>query len=169
MFRSLVGPSRSGCASNVSAAGLSFIAGFEGCVLRPYDDGGKPGVGNATIGVGHLIHIGPCTPADARKWSGFTLKDALKLLRQDAAHAVAAVRSIGICLNQAEFDALVSFTFNCGGGALTGGIVRNLRAGNKQSAMVVLREYVHASGVVSPGLVRRRNAEAQLFLHGIYA
>ena len=155
-------------ARNVSARGLAFIASFEGCVLHPYDDGG-PGRGNATIGVGHLIHYGLVTAADMRRYAGFTRGQAMSLLRADAAHAVAAVDQLGLRFSQPEFDALCSFAFNCGGGSLAGGIARNLHASNDQAAMNVLREYVHGpGGVVMAGLVRRRNAEANLFLHGTY-
>lgn len=161
-------PCRPPHATGVSKRGLEFIARFEGCVLRPYDDGGRPGIGNATIGVGHLLHMGPCTAADRRRWRGFTRTKAIGLLRRDAAHAAAAVRALGVPLNQHEFDALTSFAFNCGPGALAGGIARHLHAGDRAGAMDVLREYVHAGGHVYPGLVRRRNAEAHLFLAGTY-
>lgn len=141
---------------NVSEKGLEFIAGWEGCVLHAYDDG----TGVWTIGVGHTGGVRP--------GQKITRAQALTLLRQDAAKAVANVNSLGLHLVQHEFDALVSFAFNCGGGALTGGIARELHAGNKQAAMQVLREYVHAGGQVLPGLVRRRAGEAALFLHGTY-
>lgn len=152
---------------NVSQRGLEFIARFEGCVLHPYNDAASPP--NATIGYGHMIHRGAVTPADVRKFKEFTLGDAMRLLVEDAQAAVHAVASLGVRLNQHEFDALVSFAFNCGGGALMGGIARSLKAGRKQQAMSVLREYVHAGSEVLPGLVRRRTAESALFLHGIYA
>jgi len=153
----------------VSPQGLSFIAGFEGCVLHPYDDGGRPGVGNATIGVGHLIHMGPVRPADVKAYAGFTKAKALTLLSADAGHAEQAVSSLGIHFSQPQFDALVSFAFNCGGGALMGGIAHHLHAGDDQGAMDVLCEYTHAGSTVSPGLVRRRHAEAHLFLTGKYS
>lgn len=153
---------------DVSSNGLSFITHFEGVVLHPYDDGGRPGVGNATIGVGHLIHMGPCTATDQKKYRGFTEADAEKLLRQDAQTAVSGVKSLGIKLAQTEFDALVSFAFNCGNGALDGGIRTSLREGDKAIAMGVLKQYNKAGGQVLGGLVTRREAEANLFLHGVY-
>ena len=79
-----------------------------------------------------------------------------------------AVNGLAVQLAQTEFDALTSFAFNCGGGALSGGIARSLHAGDRAAAMAVLSEYVHAGGVVSAGLVRRRAAESALFLHGSY-
>ena len=155
-------------AHDVSAAGLNFIANFEGCVLHPYDDGGRPGVGNATIGVGHLIHMGPCVPQDFKTYANFTRAQALDLLHTDAEKAVSAVLSIGVPFTQPELDALTSFAFNCGGGALMGGIAHALHAGSPVAAMQVLQEYTHAGSVSLPGLVRRRAAEAHLFLQGVY-
>lgn len=140
----------------VSEKGLEFIARWEGCVLHAYDDG----TGVWTIGIGHTGGVKP--------GQTITRARALALLRQDAGHAVAAVNSLGLHLTQPEFDALVSFAFNCGGGALTGGVSKNLHAGSPQAAMVVLREYDHAAGRVLTGLVRRRAAESALFLHGSY-
>lgn len=154
-------------AKDVSERGLEFIARFEGCVLHAYDDAG-PGHGNATVGIGHLLHLGPCTAADIQKYRTFTYSEAIQLLHQDAQRFVPAVRAIGVPLTQTEFDALTCFAFNLGAGALAGNITHYLHAGNKQAAMQTLQEYTHAGGVVLPGLVRRRVAEAHLFLNGVY-
>lgn len=143
-------------AHTVSERGLEFIARWEGCVLHAYDDG----TGVWTIGIGHTAGVKP--------GQTITRARALELLRQDAAHAVAAVNSLGLKLSQPEFDALVSFAFNCGPGALTGGVSKNLHVHNPQAAMATLREYDHAGGRVLTGLVRRRAAESALFLHGSY-
>ena len=143
-------------ATNVSQKGLDFIARWEGCVLHAYDDG----TGVWTIGIGHTAGVHP--------GETITRAQAMTFLRQDAAKAVMAVDGLGVQLAQTEFDALTSFAFNCGGGALSGGIARNLHAGDKQGAMAVLNEYVNTNGRVNAGLVRRRAAETALFLHGSY-
>lgn len=150
-------------ADNVSRKGLEFIARFEGCVLHPYND-----PYNATIGIGHLIHTGRVTADDIRRWKGFTRADALTLLKKDTRFAVASVNRLGVRLGQAQFDALTSFAFNCGGGALNGGIRTYLRERKPVLAMEILKMYVHANGTVLAGLVRRRNAEADLYLSGHY-
>lgn len=154
-------------ARDVSSKGLQFIAAFEGCVLHPYDDGGRPGVGNATIGVGHLLHIGPVTAADRKKWAGFTRASALGLLRKDAEHCVLAVRKLGHPYTQPQLDALVSFSFNCGVGVLLKFEAIRRQRGDVAACNYLL-EFVHANGWVYPGLVRRRHAEALLYLHGVY-
>lgn len=149
-------------ATNVDEKGLEFIARWEGCVLHPYND-----PWNATIGVGHLLHMGKVTKADEAKWKGFTYPRALALLKQDASKFVHEVNGYGLKLHQNEFDALVSAAFNLG--SIPDHVVKLLHAGDKNGAMNVLQEYCHANGQEVLGLVRRRAAEVHLYLHNTYA
>ena len=48
----------------VSAHGLELIANFEGYEANLYNDA----AGHATIGVGHLLHHGPYTTTDRRRF-----------------------------------------------------------------------------------------------------
>lgn len=145
--------------SGVSEKGLEFIARWEGCVLRPYNDS----VGYATVGVGHLLHYSKVTEADIKKWAGFTYAKAIDLLKEDAARYVAAVNSYHLNLTQPQFDALVSFTFNLGPGCLSQ-VVPSIKVGNWS----VMLAYDHAGGVVVEGLRRRRASEVNLAEHGTY-
>lgn len=166
--------------NTVSKSGLQFIAHFEGFVDKCYDDGGKPGSGNCTIGYGHLVHYGPTTPADHKRWGCITRAHALDLLRVDAHAAVLGVRdAIKIPLTQGQFDALVSFAFNCGVGALKGDVARAVNAKPKRWRLIKIRawrksvqnallEWVHFQGRVNAGLKRRRIAEGNLFATGKY-
>lgn len=154
--------------SDVSQNGLLFIARNEGCVLHPYNDGGGS-KGNATIGVGHLIHMGPFTEQDVERYKDFTQAEADALLHTDAAQVVYAVRALPAHLTQPQFDALVDLGFNCGAGALTGNITAGLRESDIALVTSTILEYVHAGGVVLPGLVARREREVALFLHGTYS
>lgn len=148
----------------LSLDGERFIAGFEGVVLHPYDDGG-PGIGNATIGIGHLIHLGVFTQADVDRYRGFTLADAYALLGQDVASTEASIRdAITRSLNQNEWDALVSLVFNTGPGVLAAGIAADINAGEMVAAANAWQAWCHANGQVLAGLVRRRQAERALFL-----
>jgi lysozyme len=156
-----------GAAHDISPEGLAFISRNEGCVLHPYDDGG-PGRGNATIGVGHKIHDGPFTRADVDKYKGFTEADATKLLHQDVAKVVEAVRGLGVHLTAGEFDALVDVGFNCGTGALEGNIAKGLREGKKGLVTQTILEYDHVGGEVNPGLLARRQRDVKLFETGKY-
>lgn len=115
-----------------SSAGLAFLSGEEGCVLHPYNDSQR----NATIGVGHLIHLGPVTAADNRRYAHFTRSDAIALLRSDVAKVEATIRAhVHVGLNQHQFDALVSLGFNIGtGGLARSTVVRRLNAHDYRGA-----------------------------------
>ena len=63
----------------VSMTTTKFVADFEGFVSCPYADP----AGHATIGYGHLLHYGPPTRADRRKWGCISKARALKLLKSD--------------------------------------------------------------------------------------
>jgi lysozyme len=151
----------------LSRQGADFIARFEGCVLHLYNDPSN----NATIGVGHLVHMGPINGSEPAEFKrGITRQRALELLQQDAANAARAVRqAITPPLKQTEFDALVSFTFNCGEGSLrTSTLRRKLNAGNRSAVQSELMKWIFSGGKKLPGLVRRRRAEGMLFANGTY-
>jgi lysozyme len=151
----------------LSQRGADFVARFEGCILHLYNDP----TNNATIGVGHLVHMGPINgtePAEFRQ--GITRQRALQLLAQDARAAADAVRRlIKVPLNQHQTDALISFTFNCGEGSLqTSTLRKRLNAGEYQAVPHELGRWVFSQGKKLPGLVRRRQAEGVLFSQGKY-
>ena len=149
----------------LSAAGARFIAEFEGFRGRLYNDA----AGHCTIGYGHLVHHGRCNggePAELRR--GIGRDRALALLREDAEKAASAVReSVRVPLTQSQFDALVSFTFNLGGGALREStLLRRLNQADYASVPAQLNRWVKAGGRTLPGLVRRRRDEGALFARG---
>jgi lysozyme len=151
----------------LSQPGAGFIARFEGCVLRMYNDP----TNNATIGVGHLIHMGPINgrePPDFKR--GITRQRALEMLMGDAGKASTGVHQlIKVQLNQHQLDALISFAFNCGTGSLAISTLRQkLNHGNYAAVPSELNKWVFSSGKRLPGLVRRRQAEGALFSHGKY-
>lgn len=148
-----------------SPTGLAFIAKWEGEVLHVYKDV----AGIATIGVGHALRPGDSFP------DGITHEQALALLAGDvqiAEHAVnALVEQVDDRLSQNAFDACVSFTFNCGGGAFERSTIRTfINAGDFQSAARAFLLWDHRkdpkSGalVEDGGLFARRAAERDLFL-----
>jgi lysozyme len=145
----------------LSKAGAEFIAQFEGCVLHPYND-----PWNATIGIGHLIHYGQVTAEDNATWHGFTYARALSLFADDVHPFEAAIRAhIHVPLNQNQFDALVSLTYNTGVGVLDGTVGELINERRFSDATRAWQAWCHGSGgVVLAGLVRRREAEATLFL-----
>ena len=139
-------------------AGLELIKSFEGCRLKAYKP--VPTEKHWTIGWGHY---GP----DVTEGMTITQKQADDLLVKDCAGSVAAVNNPKYCpiteeLNQNQFDALVSFTFNCGSGGLKT-LCANRTAEEIAEKMLL---YNKGGGKVLAGLVRRRKAEQELFLKG---
>jgi lysozyme len=143
----------------VSAAGVKFIAGFEGFRSTAYWDGG----GQVwTIGYGHT--------GDVHSGQHVSKAQALALLRKDAGTAGQAVKDlVDVELDQKQFDALVSFAFNLGGGALAEStLLKLLNQGHYRQAQGQFGLWTHAGGQVLAGLVTRRAAEARLFGGGSY-
>ena len=156
-------------ASGVSQDGLSFIARHEGMRLELYNDPGN----HCTIGVGHLVHTGPCDgrASETPFANGLTEEEALELFRNDVTTYEQTVRElVQVPLTQNQFDALVSLTYNIGpGGFADSHVLENLNAGNYDAIPDSFREHVHAfHGPVLPGLVRRREEEIKLFMDGTY-
>lgn len=70
----------------------------------------------------------------------------------------------GVQLSQNQFDACVSFTYNCGVGAFQKSIAPLIRAGKFDQVPAMMKRYCHCGAKVINGLVRRRAAEALLFM-----
>lgn len=142
---------------HTSANGLAFISREEGLRLEPYNDS----EGHATIGVGHLIHLGNVTAADRAKYRGFNRADATRLLKADVGKVEDTIeRVVKVPLNQNEFDALVSLGFNIGTGGLAGStVVRELNKRHKMRAADAILMWRKPSV-----LLPRRQRERSLFL-----
>ncbi len=145
--------SASASSLSLSQKGLDLIKGFEGLRLNAYQDSG----GVWTIGYGHT---GGVKPGDS-----ISQAQAEQYLRQDTGSAQQAVRNaVKVPLTQNQFDALVSFTYNLGAGALQKStLLKKLNAGDYAGAQAEFGKFVHAGGQVLQGLVRRRGEEAALF------
>ncbi len=147
----------------ISKQGLDLIRRFEGFSPVIY----ICPAGYATIGYGHLI-----TEANKEQFlDGVDQDEALELLRKDATVAERAVlRLITVPLTDSQFDALVSFTFNLGSGALQCSTLR--RKVNRAEHATVPAEFmkwVWAGGRKLQGLVRRRKAEALIYRQILYS
>jgi len=141
---------------NISPAGIAAIKGYEGCVLTAYPDPGSGGT-PWTIGVGHTGDVVP----------GMTIteEEASDLLREDLKWSEAAVEHlVRVPLKQGQFDALVSFCFNLGQGALgQSTLLRKLNAGDYSGCAAEFPRWNKAGDRVLPGLVVRRAAERRMF------
>lgn len=130
---------------------------FEGFKATPYKCLG----GVWTVGYGHT---GPDVTADS---PAITEAEADRLLALDALGAArSVVRLIRIPLTDGQFDALTDFAFNLGGGALQRSRLRAVvnREEHERVTEELLR-WTRAGGVVVRGLLRRRQAEADMY-HG---
>lgn len=139
---------------HITEIGLNLIKRFEGFSPTIY----ICPAGYPTVGYGHLVR-----PEERERFrDGVTEVWAGELLKQDVRTAEAAVlRLISILLKDGQFDALVSFTFNLGAGALQRSALRRVvnRSAHEEVAGQLSR-WVMAGGRRQPGLVRRRNAES---------
>ncbi len=97
---------------------------------------------------------------------GITPEQAEALLRQDVQAAERAVlRLITVPLTDGQFDALVSFTFNLGAGALQRSTLRRkVNRGDHANVPAEFRKWVWAGGRKLEGLVKRREAELLLYI-----
>lgn len=140
----------------ISKAGLDLIKSFEGLRLEPYYCSSQV----LTIGYGST---GPHVKEGMR----ITESQAEELLLKDVARFEDAVnRLITVGLKQEQFDALVSFAFNCGTGVLEDSTLRR-RLNNEEDPNTVAQEELKrwTNGGLA-GLVRRRKAETDLFCSG---
>lgn len=135
-----------------SQRGINLIKQFEGVRLTAY----KCPAGVYTIGYGHTRGV--------KRGMKITEEEASAYLAADLLNSEKAVERYDSVYhwNQNEFDALVSFTFNCGATNLRS-LLRNGRRNRSQIA-ATLPLYRKAGGKVLKGLERRRAAEKALFL-----
>ncbi|WP_434627689.1 lysozyme [Chromobacterium sp. CV08] len=138
-----------------SPKGIALIQQFEGLRLAAYQDV----VGVWTIGYGH-------TGADVRPGLAITQAQAVQLLAADLARFEAGVgRLVTVAVNQNQFDALVSFSYNLGLGSLQQStLLRLLNQGDYAGAAGQFPRWDKAGGQALPGLLKRRQAEQALFL-----
>ena len=142
--------------ASISKAGLSLIKEFEGCRLTSY----TCAAGVLTIGYGST---GPhVTPGKT-----ITQAEADALLLKDVARFEKGVDDlITVPLKQCQFDALVSFAFNCGNGALEESTLRKRLNAGEDPNTVAKEELPRWTNKGLAGLVRRRTAEVNMFCSG---
>lgn len=140
---------------HVTQKGLDLIKQFEGFSETVY----ICPAGHPTIGYGHVVK------AHENFSCGISQIEAEDLLCEDVQVSENAVlRLITVPLLDGQFDALVSFTFNLGSGALQRSTLR--RKVNHEEHDDVPREFlrwVWAGDRKLKGLMRRREAEAALY------
>lgn len=144
----------------ITRAGEQLIQEFEGCELEAYLDI----AGVRTIGWGH-------TGSEVRLGQRITQAEANRLFDLDTDRFEAAVERLAPIATDPQFDALVSFAYNLGEGALGAStLLVHHRAGNYAAAALQFARWNKASVngklVAVKGLTRRRAAEAKLYRSG---
>ena len=139
----------------ISEKGLNGIKIFEGCRLKAYQDS----VGVWTVGYGS-------TGSHVYKGLAITQDRAENLLREDLERFEACVnRYVEVEMTQGMYDALCSFAFNLGCGALKKStLLKRLNVNRKQDAADEMLRWDKAGGKRLAGLTRRRTEERELFL-----
>lgn len=139
---------------NITQEGLELVKFFEGFRDLPYPDP----VGIISVGYGHVVKKG-------ENWTHLTETDGEDLLRRDVAIAEEGVDDlITVPLMPYQFDSIVSFAFNLGLGSLARSTLRKkVNAELHHEVPEEFRKWVYAGGKILPGLVRRREAEANMY------
>lgn len=152
MAPKVTGSSSAAAPTKISNTGIQLIIHFEGVELTAY----VCPAGVLTIGCGH-------TGSDVYEGQQITQAVANQLLRDDLARfEKAVVDLIDVPLDQSEFDALCSFSFNVGTGALADSTLRRRLNAGEDKATVFAEELIRWTNNGLAGLVRRREAEVKL-------
>ena len=136
-----------------SEYGIDLIKHFEGCVLTAY----KCPAGVWTIGYGHTKDVQP-----GDEWSEDHANHMLEVELEEYENYVNT--AVKVPLQQNQFDALVSWTYNLGGGNLNAStMLKVLNAGEYDEVPNQMLRWNKAGGKVLEGLTRRREAEGNMF------
>jgi lysozyme len=137
-----------------SNKGKNLIKEAEGLRLDAY----RCPAGVSTIGWGHTKGV--------KMGQHITLAEAEDLLVEDIAPIERLLNGMKINFRQEQFDALVSWIFNLGGGNFKGSTMykRILEDARDEEITDQMVKWINASGRPLPGLMKRRVAEANLFI-----
>lgn len=134
--------------------GVRFIQRFEGLRLDAY----LCSAGVWTIGWGHTLGV--------KMGDKITQAQADAFLREDLEPCERAVAElVKVPLSQGQHDSLVSFIFNLGRGAFASStLLKCLNRGDYEGAAAQFEKWCFAGKKLIPGLLKRRHAEAAMFL-----
>lgn len=139
---------------DISQNGIDLVKSFEGFKAKAYPDQG----GKWTVGYGSTLGITPLTKV--------TKEEAELFLKRDLGTTVKGINElITQPLNQNQFDALCSFTYNVGVHALEVSQLRGkIQYGLLNEAADEFLKWKFVHGVPNEGLLNRRIKERELFL-----
>lgn len=152
-------------ALNMSAGARARMRKREVDVFNYYDDGG-PGRGHCTWGAGILAHRGPCTKEELARPVSQAEVDAEFARRVAKAEREVRSNVRKQSLNQAQFDALVSLTYNAGARG-SRGTYQLVEQGDFKAAAENIRQMtkstIKGKKVTVRGLISRRAEESEPF------
>jgi len=138
----------------ISSNGLELIKHFEGFESKAY----YCPAGVLTIGYGHTMGV-----QEGEEWSEDHASHMLEIEIEER-YAKAVTDLVKVPLDQNMFDALVSWVYNLGRGNLESStLLKVLNSGDYEGVPAQIKRWNKAGGKVLEGLVRRREAEANLF------
>ena len=137
----------------ISEEGISLIKHFEGCGLEAYQDS----IGIWTIGFGTIKGV--------KEGDKINQDEAEHLLQEEMPEYEGYINDmVKVPLEQNQFDALCSWVFNLGPKNLQEStLLKLLNAGDYHTTPEQIKRWNKAGGVILGGLVKRREAEANLF------
>lgn len=140
---------------NISAEGLSLIKKFEGCELKAY----RCAANVLTIGYGSTKGV--------TEDMEITQEEAESLLQEEMHEYEGYINDmVKVPLEQHQFDAMVSWVFNLGSGNLSSStLLKKLNNSEYDEVPAQIRRWNKAGGKVLDGLIRRREAEAKMFMN----
>lgn len=148
---------KSGVRTNmhISAEGLSLIKKFEGCELKAY----RCAANVLTIGYGTIKNV--------TEGMEITQEEAETLLQEEMHEYEGYINDmVKVPLEQHQFDAMVSWVFNLGSGNLSSStLLKKLNNSEYDEVPAQIRRWNKAGGKVLDGLIRRREAEAKMFMN----
>jgi len=153
----------------MSSNGKHLLAKWEGVEKKVYKDS----AGLDTIGVGHLITKSELASKsinlngeEVAYANGLNDQQIMDLLEKDLVRFNEAVEKyVTVTLNQNQFDALVSFSFNVGvGNFKSSTLLKILNKGDYDGVPAQFRRWNKAGGRVVEGLKNRREKEIKLWL-----
>lgn len=147
---------------------IDLLKSFEGFSAKPYWDYSQYTVGYGT----------KCPDEDYERYmdEGISEEEAEALLRTYVDAMGEGINSFiekyGLSLSQNQFDALLLFSYNCGTGWLyQSGTFRSavISGATGNEFLYAIALWCNAGGSILEGLIRRRLAEANLYLNGVYS
>jgi len=138
----------------ISVEGLALIKKFEGLELEAY----KCAAGVWTIGYGHTKGV-----QEGDVWSEAQADEMLEIELEEFEGYIND--NVTVSLSQNQFDALVSWVYNLGPANLKAStMLKVLNSGDYEGVPAQIKRWNKAGGKVLEGLIRRREAEALLFI-----